>query len=96
MRIVGNFGSLVSYFEVSSSISQLIVWQTSCIKPSATKQSARRGSHSLNHAEVNHAPGSCSHYGDFVQASFNMEDRTAEFPLGVSKASAKAFEPRIS
>ena len=55
-----------------------------------------KGSHSLNHAEVNHAPGSCSHYGDFVQASFNMEDRTAEFALGVSKASAKAFELRIS
>ena len=39
------------------------------------------------------------HYGDFVQANSKMADSTAgqlESALRVSKASAKAFEPRVT
>ena len=41
----------------------------------------------------------CLHYGDFVQANFNMADKTADqlqSMLRVNKASAKAFEPRTT
>ena len=37
------------------------------------------------------------HYGDFVQANFNMADKTAgqlHLTLRVNQASTKAFEPR--
>ena len=39
------------------------------------------------------------HYGDFIQANFNMVDKTAgelEPALRVSKASANTFQPRTS
>ena len=53
---------------------------------------------SLAHVEVNHASGSL-HYGDSVQANSKMADSTAsqlELALRVDKASAKAFEPKIT
>ena len=56
--------------------------------------------------QFSYAPGSESrmrklrlHHGDFVQANFNMADKTAgqlQSTLSVNKASTKAFEPRTT
>ena len=65
-----------------------------------TLNSLHENPNSLTHVEANHAyiiSKLCLHYGDFVQANFNMADKTAgqlESILHINKASAKIFEPR--
>ena len=63
------------------------------------KSVCTKESHSLNRAEVNHAPGSYIYTEDFIQANSKMADSTAgqlKSVLRVNKASGKGFEPRVT